>query len=148
MLFRSDSKNSVNLWFADLATDLRKDGARLFIGKGSRNVEAVEGGEGVIEAVSSFTNGEWSVIFKRDRGLNNGLVFEEGQFIPIAFSVWDGFHLEQGNRRGITSWFNMYIEPREAKSYIGPMLQSGLLILLLEVLLITWIRRKNKPAPV
>jgi len=143
-----DSQNSVNLWFADLATDLSKDGARLFIGKGYQNVKAVEGGEGVIEAVSSFANGEWTVIFKRDRGVNNGLVFEEGQFVPIAFSVWDGFHHEQGNRRGITSWYHVYIEPRDAQSLTGPMLQSGLLALLFEVLLITWVRRKYKPTPV
>jgi DMSO reductase family type II enzyme heme b subunit len=143
-----DSQNSVNLWFADLTTDLSNDGARLFIGKGSQNVQAVEGSEGVIEAVSSFTDGEWTVIFKRDRGSNNGLVFEEGQFLPIAFSVWDGFHHEQGNRRGITSWVNMYIAPREAQSFIGPMLRIGLLVLLIEVLLIAWVRRKYKRTPV
>jgi DMSO reductase family type II enzyme heme b subunit len=139
-----DSQNSVNLWFADLATDLSNDGARLFIGKGSRNVQAVEGSEGVIEAVSSFADGEWTVIFKSDRGSNNGLVIEEGQFVPIAFSIWDGFHHEQGNRRGITSWVNMYIAPREAQSFIGPMLKAGLLVLLIEVLLIAWVRRKYK----
>jgi DMSO reductase family type II enzyme heme b subunit len=139
-----DAQNSVNLWFADLATDLSNDGARLFIGKGSRNVQAVEGSEGVIEAVSSFADGEWTVIFKSDRGSNNGLVIEEGQFVPIAFSIWDGFHHEQGNRRGITSWVNMYIAPREAQSFIGPMLKAGLLVLLIEVLLIAWVRRKYK----
>jgi len=143
-----DSENSVDLWFADLATDLGEDGARLFIGKGSQNVQAVEGSEGVIEAISSYADGEWTVIFKRDGGLNNGLVFEEGQFVPIALSVWDGFHHEQGNRRGITSWVNMYIAPREAQSFIGPMLQIGLLVLLIEVLLIAWVRRKYKRTPV
>lgn len=142
-----DSQNSVNLWFADLATDLSNDGARLFIGKGSQNLQAAEGSEGVIESVSSFADGEWTVIFKRDRGSDNGLVFEEGQFVPIAFSVWDGFHREQGNRRGITSWVNMYIAPREAQSFIGPMLRIGLLVLLIEVLLIAWVRRKYKRAP-
>jgi len=143
-----DSQNSVNLWFADLATDLSKDGARLFIGKGSQNVQAVAGGEGVIEAVSSFADGEWTVIFKRDRGSDKGLVLEEGEFVPIAFSVWDGFHNEQGNRRGITSWFNMYIAHREEQSFVGPMLQNGLLVLLIELLLIIWVRRQYKPTPV
>jgi len=143
-----DSQNSVNLWFADLATDLSIDGARLFIGKGSQNVRAVEESEGVIEAVSSFADGEWTVIFKRDRGSNDGSEFEEGQFVPIAFSVWDGFHHEQGNRRGITSWVNMYIAPREAQSFIGPMLRIGLLVLLIEVSLIAWVRRKYKRTPV
>jgi len=143
-----DSQNSVNLWFADLATDLSIDGARLFIGKGSQNVQAVEGSEGVIEAVSSFADGEWTVIFKRDRGSNDDSVFEEGQFVPLAFSVWDGFHHEQGNRRGITSWVNMYIAPREAQSSIGPMLRIGLLVLLIEVSLIAWVRRKYKRTPV
>jgi DMSO reductase family type II enzyme heme b subunit len=143
-----DAQNSVNLWFADLAADLVNDGARLFIGKGSGNVQAVEGSEGVIEAVSSYADGEWTVIFKRDRASDNTLVFEEGQFLPIAFSVWDGFHQEQGNRRGITSWVNMYIAPRETQSSIGPMLRVGLLVLLIEVLLIAWVRRKYKRTPV
>jgi DMSO reductase family type II enzyme heme b subunit len=143
-----DAQNSVNLWFADLATDLGSDGARLFIGKGSRNVQTVEGSEGVIEAVSSFADGEWTVIFKRDRASDNALVFEEGQFLPIAFSVWDGFHQEQGNRRGITSWVNMYIAPRETQSFIGPMLRVGLLVLLIEVLLIALVRRKYKQTTV
>lgn len=142
-----DPQNSVSLWFADLATDLGNDGARLFIGKGSRNVQAVEGSEGLIEAVSSYADGEWTVIFKKDRAGTNGLVFEEGQFVPIAFSVWDGFHQEQGNRRGVTSWVSMYMAPREAQSYLGPMLRTGLLVLLIEGLLIAWVRRRYKQKP-
>ena len=139
-----DSQYSVDLWFANLG----EDGARLFTGKGSQNVQAVEGSEGAIEAVSNNTDGEWTVIFKKDGGLTNGAAFAEGQFVPIAFSLWDGFHQEQGNRRGITSWVNMYIAPREAQSFIGPMLRTGSLVLLIEVLLIAWLRRKYKQTPV
>lgn len=139
-----DSRNSVHLWFADLATDLRKEGASLFVGKGSRDIQP---GEGVIEAVSSYTDGAWTVILKRNRGADDSLVFKEGQFVPIAFSVWDGFHNEYGTRRGITAGYFLYIEPLEGRSPLGPMIESSFLVLLLEVSLIVWIRRKYKPTP-
>jgi DMSO reductase family type II enzyme heme b subunit len=142
-----DSRNPVNLWFADLATDVGHDGARLFIGKSFRNIQAVEGDEGRIEAVSSYVDGQWTVIFKKDLAADDGSVFAEGQFVPMAFSVWDGFRQEQGTRRGITSWYSLYIEPRGTQSSIGPMLQSGGLVLLVEVLVVAWVRRKYKPTP-
>ena len=39
--------------------------------------------------------------------------FSPGEFMPIAFSVWDGFARERGNRRGLTLWYSLYVEPAE-----------------------------------
>ncbi len=131
-------KNSVDLWFTDLATQ----GARLFIGKGSNNIKEVQGDEGKISSISSYEDGEWTVIFKRNRTSENGLSFEEESFVPIAFSFWYGFYKERGNKRGVTSWYSLYLKPMETPSAVVPMLKSGALILFLEILLVFWARRK------
>ena len=36
----------------------------------------------------------------------SGAAFTPGEFMPIAFSVWDGFSRERGNRRGLTVWYS------------------------------------------
>ena len=76
--------------------------------------------------------------------MKNGLSFDEGTFVPIAFSVWDGFNKERGNKRGISSWYNLYLEPMEKESVIGPMFKWGFITLLLELGLVFGIRSKYK----
>ena len=49
--------------------------------------------------------------------------------MPIAFSVWDGFSRERGNRRGLTVWYSLYVEPEVVPSAVGPMVRTALLIL-------------------
>ena len=90
----------------------------------------------------SYEQGEWAVIFKTRR--RRGGRFSEEQFLPIAFSVWDGFHRERGNKRGLTQWQYLYLEPRERPSPWGPMLRAGLGVLGLELLVIAWARRRRR----
>ena len=135
-----DSKRPVELWFADLA----QQEASVFTGKGSDNIKKDE--KKSINAISGFNQGRWSTVFKRSRSIENGVSFDEGTFVPVGFSVWDGFEEERGNKRGMTSWFNFYIEPSEKESPIGPMLGYGIGLLLLELLLIKLIRRKHDKA--
>lgn len=132
-----DLENAVHLWFADLANDE----SRLYEGRGSENVIESEAREP--EMVASYDQGRWSVIFKRPRR-GPGVPFDEGTFVPIAATVWDGFNEERGNRRGLTSWYNVYIEPMEAPSPLGPMAKAGLGVLALELLIIALVRRNNK----
>ena len=61
--------------------------------------------------------------------------------MPIAFSVWDGFSRERGNRRGLTVWNSLYVEPEAVPSAVGPMVRTALLILAIELVLIGWMRR-------
>ena len=68
---------------------------------------------GDLTGVASYDQGEWSVIFKRPLRATSGASFSPGEFMPIAFSVWDGFSRERGNRRGLTLWYSLYVEPEK-----------------------------------
>ncbi len=94
-----DPQNSVDLWFFDLA----RPEPLQFTGRGSADIAPNDTGD--VTGVASYDQGEWSVIFKRPLRATSGAAFTPGQFLPIAFSVWDGFSRERGNRRGLTAWY-------------------------------------------
>jgi hypothetical protein len=131
-----DAENSVDLWFFDLA---RPD-PLAFVGKGSGNIAPSTAGE--LTGVASYDQGEWSVIFKRPRRGASGALFSPGQFMPIAFSVWDGFSRERGNRRGLTLWNSLYVGPEVVPSAVGPMLRTAFVILAIELVVIALVRRR------
>jgi mono/diheme cytochrome c family protein len=150
-----DPQNPVDLWFFDLA------GANplQFTGRGSADVAPNDTGD--VTGVASYDQGEWSVIFKRPLRATSGAPFAPGQFLPVAFSVWDGFSRERGNRRGLTTWYSVYVEPEVVPSALGPMITTALFILALELAVIGWVRwrygararderggeRRQQPAP-
>jgi mono/diheme cytochrome c family protein len=135
-----DASNPVDLWFVDLATKV----ATRYTGTGSKSLTTVEGEE--VTAVASYDRGEWSVIFKRPLRGTGGVTFAEGQYVPIAFSIWDGSQRERGNKRGLTRWMYLYTLPGEAQSVLWPMLRAALAVLAVEILLIAWIRRRRTSA--
>lgn len=136
-----DPQYPVHLWFVDLA---KPNTSQLWEGRGSQNLTRVEGAGP--EVLSGYDRGEWTVVFKRPRR-GTGVTFPEGEFVPIAFSVWDGFAHERGSKRGLTRWFHVYTEPLEAPPLVGPMLKAFVLVLLLEILIIAFVRwRKKKSA--
>jgi hypothetical protein len=129
-----DAQNPVDLWFFDLA---RPDPLQ-FTGRGSGDIAANDTGD--LTGVASYDQGEWSVIFKRPLRATSGAPFLPGQFLPVAFSVWDGLSRERGNRRGLTIWYSLYVEPEVVPSAFGPMLTTALVILAIELALIGWVR--------
>ena len=129
-----DAQNSVDLWFFDLA---RPDPLQ-FTGRGSADVAANDTGD--LTGVASYDQGEWSVIFKRPLRPSAGAALTPGEFLPVAFSVWDGFSRERGSRRGLTAWYSIYVEPEVVPSAIGPMVRTALLILVIELAVIGWVR--------
>jgi mono/diheme cytochrome c family protein len=131
-----DAQNSVDLWFFDLA---RPDPLQ-FTGKGSEAIAPNDTGD--VTGVASYDQGEWSVIFKRPLRPTSGAAFSPGEFMPIAFSVWDGSSRERGSRRGLTVWESLYIEPEVVPSAVGPMLRTALVILVIELAIIGWVRRR------
>ena len=62
--------------------------------------------------------------------------------MPVAFSVWDGLSRERGNRRGLTAWYSLYVEPEVVPSAVGPMVRTALLILGTELAVIVGVRRR------
>lgn len=125
-----DARNPVDLWFADLATD----SAIVFVGRGSDDLTATDAEP---DFYADYEAGEWMAMFKMPRSES----FTEGAFVPVAFSIWDGFNEERGNRRGITSWYHVYVEPVEQPSVAMPMLRAvglTLLVLLSVVGIVRW----------
>ena len=112
-----------------------------FTGRGSADVAPNDTGD--VTGVASYDQGEWSVIFKRPLRASAGAPFAPGAFLPIAFSVWDGFSRERGNRRGLTSWYSLYLEPEVVTSAVGPMVRTGLLILVIELAMVGWVRWRH-----
>ena len=64
-------------------------------------------------------------IFKRPLRPEAGITFTPGSFVPIAFTVWDGFTHERGNRRGLTVWYHLYMQPEVVVSPVGPMIRTA-----------------------
>ena len=135
-----DAGNPVDLWFMDLA----QGAPRQFTGKGSADVTPNDTGD--LTAMASYHEGEWTVTFKRPRTPSApGITFGEGQFVPVSFSVWDGFTRERGNRRALTVWYHLYLEPSVKASPVGAMLKTAGGVLLVEALVIAWVRRRRNP---
>jgi DMSO reductase family type II enzyme heme b subunit len=131
-----DTQNSVDLWFFDLG----RPEPLQFVGRGSADLTANDTGD--LTGVASYDQGEWSVIFKRPLRPTGGAAFSPGEFMPIAFSVWDGFSRERGNRRALSVWYSLYVEPQVVPSAFGPMVRTGLIILVIELIIIGWVRHR------
>ena len=132
-----DAQNPVDLWFFDLAGSQPLQ----FTGKGSADIAAKDKSD--LTAVANYDQGEWSVIFKRPLRPESGAPFSPGEFMPVAFSVWDGFSRERGNRRGLTVWYSLYVEPENVPSAIGPMVRTALVILVIELAVVGWVRWRH-----
>jgi mono/diheme cytochrome c family protein len=132
-----DATNSVDLWFFDLA----RPEPQQFTAKGSSDISASSAGE--VTGTASYDQGEWSVIFKRPLKSASGAAFTQREFLPIAFSVWDGLSRERGNRRGLTLWNSIYIEPEVVPSAAGPMARTAVVILVIELAIVGWVRRRT-----
>jgi complex iron-sulfur molybdoenzyme family reductase subunit gamma len=135
-----DGQLGVDLWFLDLA----RGRVRQLVGRGSGALAPLEGSE--VEGAGRYAAGEWSAVFVRPLRSSGGVSFAEGSYVPVAFSVWDGTARERGNKRALTQWAYVYLQPREKPSAVGPMLASALGVLALELLVVGAIRRRNRAA--
>ena len=133
-----DAQNPVDLWFFDLA---RPDPLQ-FTGRGSAAIEPNATGD--LTGIATYDQGEWSVIFKRPLVASSSASFSPGEFLPVAFSVWDGLSRERGNKRGLTAWYSVYVEPEVVPSAVGPMVQTALLILAIELAAVGWVRWRSR----
>ncbi|MDH3285446.1 MAG: c-type cytochrome [Acidobacteriota bacterium] len=133
-----DAENPVDLWFADLA----RAGISQLEGRGS--AACVPSATDEFEVARSYDDGEWTVIVKRALKSSKNVTFREDVFVPIAFSVWDGFQEERGNKRNMTQWMYLYLRPREVQSAVGPMIKGALAALVVELVLFFWLRRRFK----
>ena len=135
-----DSSNPVDLWFVNLTYGV----ADTFRGRGSGAIEATEAD--IVEAVTSYDQGEWTVTYRRRRASRAGVSFAEQQYTPIAFSVWDGFNRERGDKRAVSSWFYVYTEPSVKQAATIPVLRAAFIVLVIELLVVFLVRRRARQA--
>ena len=133
-----DSQSPVDLWFGDLDRQM----VLQYTGRGSDALEMADADD--FEISSSYDDGTWTVVFKRALRSGSNVTFGTGQFTPVAFSVWDGFNRERGNKRALSSWYYVYTEPIETASVTVPMARAAVIALLVEIVVIFWIRRRKK----
>jgi uncharacterized membrane protein YphA (DoxX/SURF4 family) len=135
-LLFGDSRRTVDLWYVEMASGQ----AQRFVGAGSGNLQPQDS---PLEVSTRYLDGEWTATFKQPLAEGDALEFNEGAFVPIAFSVWDGFNNERGNKRGMTSWFYVYMEPAMQPSPAGPMTRSILITLLLGFGTVALVRKRS-----
>jgi mono/diheme cytochrome c family protein len=133
-----DAQSSVDLWYFDLA----QPNPLQLVGRGSKDI--TPNAKSSVTGVANYDQGEWSVIFERPLRPEGAAAFSPGEFLPIAFSVWDGFSRERGNRRGLSPWYSIYVEPQNVPSAIGPMIRTALVILVIELIVIGWVRYSTR----
>lgn len=131
-----DAQNPVDLWFVNLTYGV----ADTFRGRGSESIEPTEAD--IVEAAASYDQGEWTVTYKRRRSSRAGVSFAEEQYTPVAFSVWDGFNRERGNKRALSSWFYVYTEPSVQPATTLPIVRAAVIVLVLELLVVFLVRRR------
>jgi cytochrome c len=129
-----DKKNPAEVRFADLA----EGKVRAYVGKGRGNLAPLGGPEAIW---SEYAEGEWSVLFLLPRKPEKGVALESGAFTPIAFSVWDGFGGETGDRRGVTSWYTLYLKPSASGKAYPAAAGKALAVIAAEALIVLWARR-------
>ncbi len=133
-----DKDFPVNLWFADLA----KKTPELWVGHGSDKMESL--GPRGLTVTSAYDKGQWTAVFRRKLRSGGETTFEEGGFLPIALSVWDGSSRERGNKRALSNWWTIYLSPGDPPSPVGAMARWAGLALGLELGFIGWARRRTR----
>lgn len=120
----------VNIWFwknkADKAIDMNAKGFGTLKVQEQQDLK----GKGV------YQDGKWKVVFSRavKTGDANDTQFKPGEFINIAFAVWDGKKdpasgdlKEKGSQKAVTSWWYFRVEPQpDYTSYFYALLAIGL----------------------
>jgi mono/diheme cytochrome c family protein len=132
-----DAQDPVELWYTDLANGEGK----LYQGRGSGDLTPADGDPPAVKA--AYTPDGWSVAFKRPRLPRSGIGFAEDTFVPVAFTVWDGFNRERGNKRALSAWQYVYVRPRQRPSPAGPIAKAIFVVLVVELLVIGWVRRRK-----
>lgn len=123
-------------------------------GKGLMKVEIQPKASQTTTAAATYRAGQWHLFLKRplksdeqrphESPLAGDVQFEAGQFVPIAFSAWDGHEQNEGSKRAVSSWNYIFLEPpTPMKVYAFPPVMAGL-VFGLEMFLLARLHRRNQ----
>jgi DMSO reductase family type II enzyme heme b subunit len=122
----------VNIWFWK-----NKDGKAVDMNaKGFGTLKAQDQQD--VKGKGAYQNGKWRVVFTRalTTADGNDTQFKPGEFISIAFAVWDGNKdpvsgdlKEKGSQKAVSSWWYFRVElPPDYSSYLYALLAIGLAV--------------------
>ncbi len=78
-----------------------------------------------------YKNGQYRAVFKRALTTpdKNDLQFKPMEFIPIAFSAWDGSNGDVDSKRSVSAWYYLLLKPSDPPTrYIYPTIIAFLVI--------------------
>ncbi|MDP6428446.1 MAG: c-type cytochrome [Rhodospirillales bacterium] len=141
-----DATHPVNLWKWQSGTTKAPEAAEVMTARGLDDVNK-RGASGV-SAKGIYKDGTWRVVMKRARATGdaeNDIQFDEGRFIPVAFSAWDGSNGEKDRSHTLTTWYWLQLKPEAGAK---PLIAGILTALILAGLLIWWARAAGaRPEP-
>ncbi len=120
-IMMGDSKRAVNLWEwqADRGESLKEMNA-----KGWSNVSTQDEDSQGLSGSVSYKDGRYTLFATRALTTADGkndVQLVPGEFVPVAFNVWDGGRGEVGQRRSMTTWYWLFLEPETPlRAYIVP----------------------------
>jgi DMSO reductase family type II enzyme heme b subunit len=134
-----DAEKPVNLWKwksdSDKLTETNAWGM-------DKEIEQAAASQG-LKGKGLYSHGQYRLVLKRSLktpDVQNDLQFEPEKFIPIAFNTWDGSAGENGKRKSISAWYDLYLEaPEPPTVYVYPTVFA-----VIAVGLEWWIVRKSR----
>ncbi len=105
--FMGDKKLPVNIWLWKASDNL---GVQVNA-KGPTDTSQQEKQD--VKAIAAYKDGQYRVIFRRllNTGDQDDPVFEIGEFIPFAVTLYDGQNHEENNKGAISAWYFLMLEP-------------------------------------
>jgi DMSO reductase family type II enzyme heme b subunit len=114
-----DSKRAVNTWWwrsdKGQIEEINVKGFGAFMTQKAENTQ--------VEGAVTYEDGQYTMVVQRslktsDKG---DVQFAAGDWVPIAFNAWDGSRGEVGQRRAVSTWYFVFLEPEiPAQAHVLP----------------------------
>jgi complex iron-sulfur molybdoenzyme family reductase subunit gamma len=133
-----DAKNAVDYWLWSAAADT----VACFVANGMDQAVARSS---AVRVHAGYEDGRYEVILRR-AVLSSGDVdvqFPTGQFVPVAFHLWDGANGETGKSRSVSAWYYLLLEPETPRSVFAWPAAAVLFCFGAQALLLQRMRRKS-----
>jgi DMSO reductase family type II enzyme heme b subunit len=115
-----DPENPVNLW----RWGSGQAGGMEYNARGSDQQQQQPVGSQQVKGAIRYRHGQYQLVFKRPlatQDRDQDIQFAPGQFIPMAFYVWDGENHETGIKMALSHWYYLLLPPPiPTKVYVFP----------------------------
>jgi DMSO reductase family type II enzyme heme b subunit len=114
-----DKKRSTHLWWWRADTDAFQE----VNGKGAEALITQTAEKTQIEGAVTYEDGQYTYFVKRSLTTEDktDVQFSTGDWQPLAFQIWNGDRGEAGQRRGLTTWYWLFLEPSvPGNAYVMP----------------------------